>query len=58
MNNYITITDSFNSDIIDNDIIVPNKTYFNIYNNSISHPGNYQEIRKTIINSKIKIYRI
>ena len=38
MNNYITITDSFNSDIIDNDIIVPNKSYFNIYNNSIEEP--------------------
>jgi len=38
MNNYITVTDNFNSEIIDNDIIVPNKTYFNIYNNSIEEP--------------------
>lgn len=38
MNNYITATDNFNSEIIDNDIIVTNKTYFNIYNNSIEEP--------------------
>jgi hypothetical protein len=38
MNNYITITDSFNTDIIDNDPIISSKIFFNIYNNSIEEP--------------------
>lgn len=38
MNNHIAQIDKFNSDTIDHDIIVPNKTYFNIYNNSLDEP--------------------
>lgn len=38
MNNHITQIDKFNSETIDHDIIVSNKTYFNIYNNSLDEP--------------------
>jgi hypothetical protein len=38
MNNHITQIDKFSPDIIDHDIVVPNKTYFNIYNNSLDEP--------------------
>lgn len=38
MNSHITITDVFKSDIVDHDIIVSNKSYFNIYNNSLDEP--------------------
>ena len=38
MNNHIAQTDKFNSETIDHDIIVPNKTYFNVYNNSLDEP--------------------
>ena len=38
MNTHITLIDTFKPDIVDHDIIVPNKTYFNIYNNSLDEP--------------------
>lgn len=38
MNTHITITDTFKPSIVDHDIIVQNKTYFNIYNNSLDEP--------------------
>jgi hypothetical protein len=38
MNTHITNTDTFKPDIVDHDIIVPNKLYFNIYNNSLDEP--------------------
>ena len=38
MNSHIAVTDNFNSIHIDHDIIVPDKVYFNIYNNSLDEP--------------------
>jgi hypothetical protein len=38
MNNRITYIDKFDSGIVDHDIIVPNKYYFNVYNNSLDEP--------------------
>jgi hypothetical protein len=38
MNSHISITDTFKSEIVDHDIIVSNKSYFNIYNNSLDEP--------------------
>ena len=38
MNNHIITIDKFNHEIIDHDIIVKDKTFFNIYNNSIDEP--------------------
>ena len=38
MKTHITLTDTFKSDIVDHDIIVPTKSYFNIYNNSLDEP--------------------